>query len=530
MLFRSAHERATAAVQRWAKVLLASPEATRAQLAEIARAAERLESPALVPVLQELLSEDLARRKRAMEELMDARKNGRQIQNDAHMCWTLQYRSAFAAIGDDQTVRIMKSYLPDADFGIDAAYVLKAVWKKSQPAEDESGFISSWPDFSVVPEEYIKRQSGTEGETQAFVDDILAVINDLIKPRAEEVDYKHALKLATVAFSMPYVDKADTIASLLQLPLPTIDKQDLLTVLVLAGEAIPSDIVLQGIDELLEEAKTKPWMLQEQNGWRLNAWLRLLPFTERPGSILEVLDRLDGRRLKPWNLRELLSALSYAPSAEAESVLSELAKRDERFLSEYDWLAALTKRNTLAAARILLDLVCNGSIPSRGGRLDSLDFGKKLSAFMTSHEQFRQEVYERFPRVADSPAKSILEYAIANAANADGILLLVRVGAALDKRFRGSALYTALRHVLVGQTPIEPSGMQQLYSLPATELRKGLFDMVVNGNAAESRLAIECLTAIDEIRDDYGHVDTEPRHPNIAMGVPWPQIDLAEPT
>ena len=256
------HGRLTAAIQRWAKILLSSPEATRAQFAEIAQAAERLESPSLVPVLKELLSEDLARQKRAMEEFLYARKNGRKIQNDAHMCWTLQYRRAFAAIGDDQTVRIMKSYLPAPEFGVDAAYVLKAVWRKSQLPEEKPGFFKSWPDFSVVPDEYAKRQSGTEGYTYAFVNDILAVVDDLIKPGAEDADYKHALKLATVAFSMHYVDKEDTIASLLQLPLPAIDKQDLLTVLVLSGEAIPSEIVHQGIDELMEKAKTNPWMLQ----------------------------------------------------------------------------------------------------------------------------------------------------------------------------------------------------------------------------------------------------------------------------
>lgn len=525
-----AHGRATAAVQLWAVTLLASPEATRAQFAEIAQAAERLGSPSLVPVLQVLLSEDLARRNRAMEELAEARKNGRHIDNDAHMSWTLQYRRAFAAIGDDETVRIMKSYLPDPDFGVDAAHVLKAVWRRSQPPEEKPGFLKPWPDFSVVPNEDAKRQSRTEGDKQAFVNDILAVVDDLIKPGAKDADYKHALKLATVAFSMPYVGKEDTIASLLQLPLPAIYKQDLLTVFVLSGETIPSEVVLQGIDELLEKAKTNPWMLQEQDGWRLNAWLRLLPFTEAPGSILDVLTRLEDRYLDPWKLRGLLSALSYAPSVETENVLSELAKRDERFLNEYDWLAAWIKRNTLTAARILLDLACNASFSGKRGSHDRMDFGSKLSAFMNSHEQFRQEVYERFPRVADSPAGSILEYAIANAADAEGVLLLVRVGAGQDKRFRGTALYTALRHVLVGQTPIESSGMQQLYSLPAPELRKGLFDMVVNGNTAESRLATECLTAIDEIRDDYGHVDAEPRHPNIAMGVPWPQIALAEPT
>lgn len=123
-----------------------------------------------------------------------------------------------------------------------------------------------------------------------------------------------------------------------------------------------------------------------------------------------------------------------------------MAKRDERFLNECDWLAALSKRDTPSAARILPDLVCNGSLPSRGGRLDSLDFGKKLSAFMTSHEQFRREVYERFPSVEDAAARSVLEYAIAVAADPDGVLLLTREGAAKEKHFRATALYTALRN------------------------------------------------------------------------------------
>ena len=525
----TAYDHAIATVLRWAQTLLVSPAATRPQFAEIAQAAERLESPALVPVLQELLSEELERRKRAMKEFLDARKNGRHIQNDAQMSWTLQYRHAFAAIGDEQTVRIMKAYLPNHDFGVDAAYVLKAVWMKSQPTTENSGFIRSQPDFSVVQNEDIKRQSRTVVETQAFVNDILAVVYDLIKSDVQDADYRHALKLATVAFSMPYVDKADMILSLLQLPLPAIEKQELLNALVLSGEVISSAIVLQGIDELLEKAKTNPWMLEEQDGWRLNAWIRLLPFTETPSSILNVLTRLEDRYLVPRKLRGLLSALSYAPSVEAEKVLNELAKRDERFLNEYDWVAALAKRNTLTAARILLDLLCNASLSGKRRSHDSMDFVNKLSALMNSHEQFRQEVYERFPRVTDSPANSILEHAIANAADADGVLLLVRVGAAQDKQFRGTALYTALRNVLVGQATVESSGLQQLYSLPAPELRKDLFDIVVNGSVAESQLATECLTVIDEIRDDYGHVVTEPRHPNVKMGVPWPRIVLAEP-
>jgi hypothetical protein len=527
ILDKEAHSEATEAVMSWAEILLISPEATRSQLAEVAQAVERLGSPMLVPVLEKMLSRDQVLRKKAKEEFLAALKKGHRIQNEAHVSWNYQYRDAFAAIGDDQTVRIMISYLPDLDFGIDAASVLKAVWQKTQPNEEKTGFGNPWPNFSVVPDNFTKRQSGIISETDEFVEKILGVIDDLIKEGSDDAHYRHALKLATIAFSMPYVDKDDKIASLLQLPLPVIDKQALLTTLVHSGEIIPSELVMQGISDLLEEAKKNLWMLQEQDVWRLNTWLCLLPFTEVPGSTYDVLTTIDNRYLAPWKLRTLLSALSYAPSDEAENVLGELAKKDERFLDEYTWLDALTKRNTLSAARILLDAICNASLSNKHENFRRMNLDYKLSAFMKSHEQFRKEIYEQYSKINYSPAKTILEDAIANVADTNGILLLVRVCAAQSKRFKGTALYMALRHALVGETPIESSNMQQLYSLPAPELRKGLFDMVINGNDAESSLATECLTAIDEIRDDYGHVDAEPRHPNITKGVPWPRIDLA---
>ena len=518
------HERVTAAVKRWAGILLVSPEATRAQFAEIAQAAERLESPELVPVMLTLLSEDLKRRKRARQEWLEARRQGRHIQNDARMGWTLQYRRAFAAIGDQHTIDAMKNCLQDPEFGFDAAHVLKAVWRETQPPQDESGLLKSWPDFSVVPEEYRKRQSVTTEETHPFVDDIIASINALIEPGAPEADLLHALKLATVAFSMPYTGKEDTIDALLRLSVPVVSKQELLTVLVLSGKAISSELVLRGIDDLLEQAKANPWMLQEQDGWRMMDWLRLLPFTDRPAAVLEVLDRAKGFRSDPWNLRSLLSALGYARSAKAETVLHELAKRDERFLGEYDWVAALVKRNTLSAKRFLLDLICSASFTERRARLDRSDLCRTLSSLMSSDDDFRQDVYERFATLDDGPATSVLEYAIAEAADTDGVLLLTRQGASRKKRFRSTTLSTALRNVFIGHTPIEPSGMQSSYSRPAPGLRKCLFHLVTSGDIAEARLASECLRAFDEIRDDYGNVESEPRHPDITTGVPWPKL------
>ena len=129
---------------------------------------------------------------------------------------------------------------------------------------------------------------------------------------------------------------------------------------------------------------------------------------------------------------------------------------------------------------------------------------------MSSDVDFRQEVYERFATLDDGPARSVLEYAIAEAADTDGVLLLTRQGASRKKRFQSTTLSIALRNVFIGYTPIEPSGMQSVYSRPAPELRKCLFHLVTSGDMAEARLATECLRAIDEIRDAYGDVESEP--------------------
>src|SRR5439155_16627080 len=125
---------------------------------------------------------------------------------------------------------------------------------------------------------------------------------------------------------------------------------------------VSSDLVLQGIDELLQQAKAHSWMLQDQGGWRLDDWFKLLPFTDNLGAVLTVLDRLEPQYKSPWNLRGLLSALAHSPSDDAETILRELARRDPRFLKDHDWLAALIKRNTLNAARILLSLVSYDSL------------------------------------------------------------------------------------------------------------------------------------------------------------------------
>ena len=63
-----------------------------------------------------------------------------------------------------------------------------------------------------------------------------------------------------------------TAEGLLALKLPIATKSKFLSVLVLAGEIISADLALEGIREFLEAAKQKPWMLDQNNNWKIVDW------------------------------------------------------------------------------------------------------------------------------------------------------------------------------------------------------------------------------------------------------------------
>jgi hypothetical protein len=48
--------------------------------------------------------------------------------------------------------------------------------------------------------------------------------------------------------------------------------------------------------------------------------------------------------------------------------------------------------------------------------------------------------------------------------------------------------------------------------------------MTTTGGADDT--AARCLNFLDQIRDEYGSPENEPRHPDLASGRPWPIIPL----
>ena len=519
------HHELVLAVEEWADRLIASPVSRRSHLAEVATVIGRLASSELVPILGRMIAEDLKRWRASRGQFLDALNKGIRLRSEAQASWVLQYRRAFAAIGDDAVVELMKAYLPDrgyCGFGVAAAEALSDIWKsRQQPSPDRQ--FRPQPDFSQIRIRRSERQNqlADTAKPGSFGDDIIAVINTLTDPKSDDESHAHATQLACVAFSMPYSHSSSTIGALLNLSQPLRARQKLLTALVLAGEMIQSETVLECIRALLEESNAKTWMRSDQNWWEWESWLALMPFTDRPTATIDALELLGAGWPPPWRLRGLLSALGNAPDPEASEILTSLPRRDPRFLHEHDWVRALESRSVVLMARTLLDFVRDGLYSRKANGLDDWALARKLARGISEDHGLRSELYKHYEDDPSGPNATLFEQTIAEVADEEGVLALIRGHASQNKPCSG-LLYSAIRHLVEGQRPSRAwAGAVEMFSRAVPKLRKDLFAMTA-GHSAEKQLAAPCLNAIDLIRDDHGPAESERRHPDIDSGRPWP--------
>jgi hypothetical protein len=144
-------------IQRWIDAMLESPQANRHQFAAVARAAARIPDPQFVSGLRRMLDRDLADWARAREEHAKAPYRGPASPDVTHS-HTLEYQRAFAAIGDDTAVGVLKDYLPDLRFGTNAAGALLEIWNR----DHQSGKARHFGFGQAIP---ARKSSGSNGVT-----------------------------------------------------------------------------------------------------------------------------------------------------------------------------------------------------------------------------------------------------------------------------------------------------------------------------------------------------------------------------
>ena len=465
----------------------------------------------MLRLLKRLLDEDL-RRYRAFREEAKATgwRQGKAV-DEAGTPHTHEYQRAFQAINAPETAALMCEYLRDEEFRQQSALVLAAQWTAANEPSD-GGRFGGGVDFSRVEEKRAARASDPAA-TSAEADAIFSVIEPLIAHEATEEQKKHAVALGVVAVRLPHGQRDATIQKLISLA-PRRTRAALLQSLILSGERIELEMVKNGIEEVLEAAKEENWILSD--GYELNEWLRLLPFASPVAEALAVVHSLPADQRRVARLEEMIAGFGTAPGDDAENVLFQLAEADPTLYADRAWRAAAIRRGTLSSARRFVDLVANGAFEGNG--TDHWDLMHQLGGLIGVYPELRTHVYQLLRDGAMTPGLALLAQAIAENPDADGLLLLVKIEIEQKRSF---ILRGTIENVVTEHVPSESwKGTYNIVPVPAGELRRKLLAMATADSLTDA--AVRCLNQIDEVRDEYGAPDSEPRHPDLASGKRWP--------
>jgi hypothetical protein len=507
------HTTIRALVEEWGNRMLASGNAERWQVEWIATLASHVPDVSLLPLLKRLLDDNL-RRYRAFREEAEAAgwRHGNAV-NEARQPMTHEYQRAFLAIDSPETAALMREYLADLHFGELAAAVLAAQWMAAnEPPPDKRLF--GGVDFSLVREKRAVR-AANPAATSAEAEAIFAEVDPLIAEGATDDQKKHAIALGIVAARLPHGQRDATIEKLIALT-PWHARSKLLLNLIFSGAEIDSRIVVDGLAETLDAAKKAPWILTQSEGYELRKWLQLLPFTNCPTDALEVVRGIPDAQRQPHFFKELVGGLAETPSEGGEEVLFKLAEEDPRFCQNHEWRAAALKLGTKSSARRLIDLTVSGTFDSKS--LDNWSWSINLGALTAEFPEVRKHVYGLLKEGATSPPLALLALAVSKNPDTEGLLLLVDIENKQKQSFLG---WRTIENVVTEQVSDENwSGAYNVVPVPAVELRQKLLAMTTDGGLADA--AARCLNTIDVIRDEYGVPVSEPRHPDLASGKPWP--------
>jgi hypothetical protein len=158
----------------------------------------------------------------------------------------------------------------------------------------------------------------------------------------------------------------------------------------------------------------------------------------------------------------------------------------------------------------------------RPGQVDIWWLAQQIASFAKSDAALMADILRMYDEAGSGPVLRLLEGVLQETGGAMAVLALVKGYARAGKGFDGS-LHQALRHTAVEELPIAGSNAYNLHPVSVSTLRKELFAMMHGADSRVATIAEACLSNIDYLRDCMGAVESEPRHPDITSGKPWPR-------
>ncbi|MFC4217221.1 NACHT domain-containing protein [Pseudophaeobacter arcticus] len=499
--------------QTWADRLLAADDIPRYDKAAIASMIQQAPAATLLPTLQRLLDDNLRRYHEFREAAKASKWRDSNSVREAQNPHTHEYQAAMIAIHAPETFKVAASYLTDEHFGKNAARVLAVQWiNENDPTEDRS--LIGGVDFSGVSARRAARQAKPE-ESCPEANAIFTAVETLIAEGTTEEQQNRAVVLGCVGARLPHGDCNGIFEKLIALA-ERQSRAALLLSIVLSGEEVSIDLIAAGIEETIDEANTKAWILTDGDGYQLRDWLRLLPFATPIAQIPKIISSLPDAHRSPRMLEEMIRNICLSSPEGGQSVLFKLAENDPRLFQDYQWRKSAMNFGGDASARRIVDLVLSGNLNEKTH--DQMRLRDELADLLRDNPDTRAYVHDLLLDGPRNNEQALLARSLAQHPSPDDILLLVKCEIATKRSFLG------WRSVEVAVTTRVPSedwrGAYEVVPVPSTLLRKELLALTVEGGKNDP--AARCLTEIDKARDRYSAPESEPRHPDLSSGRPWP--------
>lgn len=512
-----------AVMNRWAESLLSSSTATRHHFDEVVRAMKRLPDRTQFEPISRMLNEDLTRWRAAKERWRTNRHRGSTPADVSHSYkWT--YRDALAAIGTDEVKDLLIGYLDDPDFYEEAAVGLRLIWDKENGGrEKDTKPFRAWPDFGLARANLARRETNPTATTDV-VEAIFGAAAKLISRDPDTLQLSKAAALAGVAVTMPHGNKQEILEGLVAANIPARAKLDLLTRMVVGGLIVEAGNLMKGLHQLFAEAEEQSWLLGDDCS-EVFKWLELFPFSDNPLKALDALAFIQThiRHMRPWHLRGLLQAIGKMPGEDAVEMLSSLAEKEPALLREHDWYRSLLAQWN-SASLDLLGAVAAGRYGNPNDlKSGGYQFPSELAGIMKIMPDGEAQLIERFKQATTNSQRAFLAAVIAEYGSDSSFLTLAKDP---DGRVvANQRLRNTLTELTYRKDPVSADGNHyELVPVNAAALRSELFALSASEEADVASFAIRCLEMIDNLRDEYGGIDTEPRHPDISTGRPWPAL------
>ena len=503
-----AHRHLVEALNGWASYLMAPGPPSRHDMAEVVNAMRRVPDPSEMKWVSAFLQEDLKQR----DALKELAKNGRDQKalNEWRISHAFSYRQALYEIGSDDAYEVAKSLLRHHEFGHDAAVALRliampALWEKR---------ANVWPDLDRA-QSARERRFSQPGLSLDAAENMLDVVEELA---ASEPTHGRAVAMAAIAVVMPHVVRPELMAKIGNFETTSYTKLDFFNGMIVGGLLPSSDLVLEEFRKILAEKEDRWW--DDQTSYAMVNWLKVFPNTDRPEFVFDALALVPEKHLSRWRIREILPQLRLLDVETRARMLREFAFKFPNMRSDHEWFGQVQKLGFRPAMDLLLQGVegeLGEGFDLRSGHL----LPEQLAYAMADDDE--SHLFEKLAAARSDRAKALVFWVLLKTSSVEGLMAAAQSPVGQETIRRQGA--RGVQDMIYTREPHSPDGTSyELRPRNASELRRQLFALTVSPDKEKAAFAVDYLTRIDMIRQEYGATEDEPRHPDIQSGRPWPYV------